>query len=194
MHLHRHPDHTSATEKQGVERPAHRCQDTNRDQRVHRCRAMLCVHPCRAVKGPRRPRRHRKRQGGHHPLPAGKLQGRHHTEHHDGNREEGREDDPTSKFSNPVWSGSRGFARRASPVPRFFHLGDQFFQIRGFCPDGGLFGRVIHRGGHTRKVIQAFFHPSRARRAGHPLDIELDRVARIRSDETHDCSATASRR
>ena len=91
---HRHPELAGAAEEQRPERPAERGQHAERDEGVHRRRAVAQVGPGGTVEGPGPPRDDGDREGQGQPLPAPHLEGRDHGHEQDRDREHGRHDEP----------------------------------------------------------------------------------------------------
>ena len=71
---HLHPRHPGVAKEERVERPGERGQGAERDQRVHRRRAVLEVLPGGLVEGPTGPEHDRHRQLQREPLPVVELQ------------------------------------------------------------------------------------------------------------------------
>ena len=74
LERHLHPVHPGVAEEERVQRPAERGQGPDRDQGVHRHRAVAQVLPGGLVEGPARPEHHRRRQLQREPLPVFELQ------------------------------------------------------------------------------------------------------------------------
>ena len=101
----RHAGHAGVAEEEGVQRPAERGEDTERDEGVHGGGGVAQVGPCRSMERPCTPRHDGRGQRQREPLPVLELQRRDHRQQDDGNGQ----DRPTST--------SRSRSRRASSTP-----------------------------------------------------------------------------
>ncbi|RPK83884.1 hypothetical protein EES46_24890 [Streptomyces sp. ADI98-10] len=88
-----HAGHARVAEEQGPQRPAERGQRAERDQRVHRGRAVLRVGPGGTVEGQAAPDDDGRGEGEAQPLPEAELERRDHGEQDDGDGEHGGDDE-----------------------------------------------------------------------------------------------------
>ena len=90
---HRHPGLARVEQEQRDDRPAPRGERAERDQGVHRRRAVPQVRPRRAVEGPAAPEHDRRGELQREPLPVVELERRHHRQRddRDGQRDAGQQ-------------------------------------------------------------------------------------------------------
>ena len=175
----RHAGRPGRAPEQRVDRPAERRQRAERDQGVHRGRAVPQVERRCPVELPATPEDHRGGERQRQPLPGLHLQPRHHRHRDHGDRERGRDEEPVQ---GGVQAGLGRHRRRVGCRPResggVSGLLDGAQQVVGGdglgVGDLRLLGGVVDRGDDTVELVELALDPGRARRAGHPGDRELD--------------------
>ncbi|KJL42767.1 hypothetical protein RR49_00237 [Microbacterium ginsengisoli] len=192
-HAHPHPGHPGTAEEQGIQGPAERSQHAEADQGVHRRRTVTGVDRRGTVERPRPPHHDRGRQGQGQPLPVGELQRRDHRQHRHRHRQDRRDDQPLPQRHQLrilrrglLVGGVDGWGGDGCPVPGLLDRRDQLLhRHRGLGVHAGLLGGEVDRRRHPGQLVQLPLHPGRARRAGHPGDVEID----IRRRRGHDAEA-----
>ena len=94
---HLHARRAGFTPEQGVDAPAERGEGADRDEGVHRRRAVAQVHPRGAVERPAGPQHDRSGQGEGEPLPVGELQRVDHRQQQHRDAEHGGADEPVAQ-------------------------------------------------------------------------------------------------
>ena len=150
----RHPDAAGAAEQQRPQAPEVRGAGAERDEGVHRHRAVSRVGERRTVERPAAPQHHRGGKDERNPLPARELPGRDHAEHHDRQRQHRADDQP------------RAQRHRAGAVLDVVHVAAGCRRARGMVGVGVLRVRVrvaavVDGGGGTSAhvgVVPRFAH------------------------------------
>ena len=166
------------------DRPAPGRERADRDERVHRGRAVPRVQDGSTVEVEPGPEDDRRREREREPLPALELQRHHHREDDERRREHGRHEKPPANGVRAI-DGLARLGRRhgvvAGRLDRAEQIGDG--DALGIEANGRLLGRVVHRGVDPVELVELALDPVRARGARHPLEREIDtRVALGRRD------------
>ena len=178
-----HADHARAAVEQRDERPAERRQHADRDQGVHRRAPVAQVHQRGAVERPGSPDDDRRRQGERQPLPAVRLQRRHHRQQHDRHAEQGRDQQALAQrvelgVALVLLGRGRLVGRHRGGVPG---RGDGRQQLvgrdRGRVGHERPLGGVVDAGGDALELVELALDPVGARSAGHAGDVELHVLA-----------------
>ncbi len=134
LERHLHPVHPGVAEEQRVQRPAERGQGPDRDQGVHRRRAVAQVLPGGLVEGPARPEHHGRRQQQREPLPVVELQRLDHRQQQHRQRESGGEDQPPAQVRGrvglPPSRPPPSARRQRSRVAGLLHRAEQLLGLR----------------------------------------------------------------
>ena len=165
--------------EQDRQRPQVGGGDTERDQRVHRRRAVAKVDPGRLMDGPRPPSDDRGREHERDPLPPSSIERGDHAEDQDGQGEQGGDRDSSAKRRESavvevlVMVAVRGRQRRA--VAERFDSGDELSGCDGVGVEvhRSRLRREVDRRGHPL-IPLSFFSTRRARGARHAGDRKLD--------------------
>jgi hypothetical protein len=176
---HSHARHAGVAEEERVQRPAEGREHAERDQRVHRRRAVLEVRPRRAVEGPRAPQDHRRRELQAQPLPVVELQRADHRDRQQRRRQQGRDEQtpPQRRVRVGLGGVGRGLVGRerrlvAGRLDRRHELAG--IDRGGVEVDGRPLGRVVDRGGDAVELVEAALDAVRARGARHAADRQLE--------------------
>ena len=182
------PGRAGFTPEQGVDAPAERGEGADRDEGVHRRRAVAQVHPGGAVERPAGPQHDRPGEGEGEPLPVGELQRVDHRQQQHRDAEDGGADEPVAQGPDlrVVGGGSvigGGGRRRRSwdgcRVADGFDLGDEVVDAGVVGDgDGGLFGGVVDAGLDAVELVEPLGDAGGARGAGHAADVEGDGAGR----------------
>ena len=176
------------------DRPAPGRERADRDERVHRGRAVPGVQDGSTVEVEPGPEDDRRREREREPLPALELQRHHHREDDERRREHCRHEKPPANGVRAIDGLSRlgrGHGVVAGRLHRAEQIGDG--DALGIEANGRLLGRVVHRGVDPFELVELALDPVRARSAGHPLEREIDtRVALGCRDGGHAASYPAS--
>ncbi len=168
-------------EEQGVQRPPEGGEHTDGDQGVHRRRGVAQVDPGRAVERPGSPHDHRGGEGQRQPLPVVELEEREHAEGDDRQRQDRRHDQAAPGLVDAMVVGHVGVGPSG--------LGPRDMGVIAGGPDGGneiidahgrggphprFLGGEVDGGLHAIELVEALLDPRRARRARHPIDLQVD--------------------
>ena len=172
----RHPEHARAAEPERPDRPRVGGERAERDEGVHRQRAVPEVDRRGAVERPAAPGDDGRREHERHPLPAGELQRGRHREHHDRQGEQRRDDEAhRERIARHPAAGRR--LRHTCRVPRGAHRVEELVDPDGRRePHARPLGREVHLGVHAVEPFESTFDPGHAARTGHALDVEVDRA------------------
>ena len=209
-HHHRHPAVAGGGEQQGAEAGAERGDHAERDERVHRRRAVAGVQPRRPVERPCRPDGHgRGEQQGRSTASCGTAARRPSRARAPGRRAAPRRRSAGVGRATPgrprrhrsiVGRGMRrarlGGARqlpRRSRSTRRSRTQPIGRGQRRVVAHGGLLGGVVHRGGHPVEPVELLLDARRARGAGHPGDRAGRAPVQPGNDQSWSARASPSR-
>jgi len=162
-------------DEQRCNRPPPRSEGADRDERVHRGRAVARVEHGGPMEVESSPEDDRRREAEGKPFPPFELQRHDHREHDERRGQDGRDEEPPPEPLGPVCPLlrlGRGYGVIAGRLDCADELGDgHASRIEAHC---GLLGRVVHRRLHALELVELALDPVRARRAGHSLEGEVD--------------------
>jgi hypothetical protein len=179
-------------------RPRPGGQRPDRDQRVHRRRAVSQVERRGSVERPAGPEDDGRRQRERQPLPAGELQRRHQLQQRQRHSQDGGADEPAPQHPQSLVRLARlrdvgGCARQRGAVADRLDRPDQLleFDPRGIEFDRSLLGRVVDARLDAVEPVQLPLDPGRAGGAGHPLDLEPEALGGRRLGHQPDTSSAS---
>lgn len=174
------PGAPAAPEEERVRGPAEGGEDAQRDERVHRRRAVPRPSPGPLVEGPRAPAGDGCGEYEAQPLPVAELERGRHRQDKDGEGEERGHQEPLrdtglGRRGLPVLAG-RGRRGETGGVPASFDGGDERVraEVRRMLDMGGT-GREIDGGVHTFQCAELLLDPAHAGRARHAADDQIRR-------------------
>ncbi len=180
-----HAGRTGRAEEERVERPPERGQRPDRDEGVHRRRAVPQVDPGSAVERPGSPDDDGCGEGQRRPLPVGELERRDHRHRDDRHGEHQRDEQPVAQgprrvgdfesATGPSTEGASGAGGRLAAYPACSTVSSRYVGRDGLgVLDPGLLGGVVDRRDDAVELVELALDPVGARRAGHPGDVELN--------------------
>ena len=164
------------------------------DERVHRRRAVPRIQSGSAMEVEARPEDDRCRERKGEPFPALELERHDHRKDDERRGQHRRDDEPPANGVGTIDGGPR-LGRRHRVVAGRLHRAEQIGDGHALRieANGGLLGRIVHRGVDPVELVELALDPVRAGGARHPLEREVD--ARIRlagRDGAHAASYPAS--
>ena len=173
------PDLPGHAEEQRVRRPAKRSQGADRDQRIHGRVAVLQVEQGCSMEWPGAPGDDDAGQRERDPLPPGELPGGNHRDHDHRHAQRSGNDQPTTQLPQlEIWV-TRTLGRQCGVVAGLL---DGLDQVLSGCATAGmnrrLLRRIVDRGIDTFDAVELLLDTGRTGRAGHTLNVELDRPDR----------------